>query len=176
MKLSSIALLVGAVAAQQQQHVLKTPGKHEAGDFAKPLRILHDSLKDLGHEASGVWQEVKNVFPDAIDQFTFFSSPKKHTRRSDSEWDHIVRGGDVQSAWVKGADGQKRREIDGKLDTYDLRVKKVDTSKLGVDPNVKQFSGYLDDNENDKHLFYCKFLSRLSWSLFYFLSTNVLTS
>jgi hypothetical protein len=34
-------------------------------------------------------------------------------------------------------------------------VKAVDPSKLGVDPGVKQYSGYLDDNENDKHLFYC---------------------
>ena len=46
-------------------------------------------------------------------------------------------------------------EIDGKLETYNLRAKKVDPSKLGVD-TVKQFSGYLDDEENDKHLFYCK--------------------
>ena len=31
----------------------------------------------------------------------------------------------------------------------------MDPSSLGVDPDVKQMSGYLDDNENDKHLFYC---------------------
>jgi L-rhamnose mutarotase len=28
---------------------------------------------------------------------------------------------------------------------------------LGIDPGVKQYSGYLDDDENDKHLFYCEF-------------------
>jgi cathepsin A (carboxypeptidase C) len=62
----------------------------------------------------------------------------------------------VQSVWVTGAGGTKEREIDGKLEAYDLRVKKVDPSVLGVDPDVKQYSGYLDDNENDKHLFYCE--------------------
>jgi cathepsin A (carboxypeptidase C) len=59
------------------------------------------------------------------------------------------------SVWVENSKtGEKEREIDGKLDTYDLRVKKVDPSKLGVD-TVKQYSGYLDDDANDKHLFYC---------------------
>jgi cathepsin A (carboxypeptidase C) len=28
---------------------------------------------------------------------------------------------------------------------------------LGVD-KVKQYSGYLDDEEEDKHLFYCEYL------------------
>jgi cathepsin A (carboxypeptidase C) len=41
------------------------------------------------------------------------------------------------------------------LEQYNLRGKKVDPSKLGVD-TVKQYSGYLDDEANDKHLFYCK--------------------
>ena len=89
------------------------------------------------------------------------SLPKKHNRRPDSHWDHVVRGEEVQSIWVTGTDGTKEREIDGKLEAYDLRVKKVDPSSLGVDPNVKQYSGYLDDNDNDKHLFYCEFYTPL---------------
>jgi cathepsin A (carboxypeptidase C) len=36
-----------------------------------------------------------------------------------------------------------------------MRVKKVDPAALGVD-KVKQYSGYLDDEEEDKHLFYCE--------------------
>jgi cathepsin A (carboxypeptidase C) len=62
-----------------------------------------------------------------------------------------------RSVWVENANGQKERAIDGKLEQYNLRTKKVDPSKLGVD-TVKQYSGYLDDEKNDKHLFYCKFL------------------
>jgi cathepsin A (carboxypeptidase C) len=61
------------------------------------------------------------------------------------------------SVWVENSNGEKERAIDGKLENYNLRAKKVDPSKLGVD-TVKQYSGYLDDEKNDKHLFYCKIL------------------
>lgn len=101
------------------------------------------------------------MFPEAMDKASFFSSPKKHIRRPDSEWDHIMRGADVQSIWVENVKGEKERDVDGKLETYNLRAKKVDPSALGVDPAVKQYSGYLDDEENDKHLFYCKSLMLL---------------
>jgi cathepsin A (carboxypeptidase C) len=60
-----------------------------------------------------------------------------------------------RSVWIENANGEKERAIDGKLEAYNLRTKKVDPSKLGVD-TVKQYSGYLDDEQNDKHLFYCK--------------------
>lgn len=73
----------------------------------------------------------------------------------------VVRGADVQSMTTQGADGQPRRKYDGNIDTYDLRTKAVDPSALGVDPGVKQYSGYLDDNENDKHLFYCEYQQEL---------------
>ncbi|CAR25290.1 carboxypeptidase C [Lachancea thermotolerans CBS 6340] len=43
-------------------------------------------------------------------------------------------------------------------DTYSMRVKRVDPSKLGVD-SVKQYSGYLD-YEDSKHFFYWAFESR----------------
>jgi len=62
------------------------------------------------------------------------------------------------SVWIENANGEKERAIDGKLEAYNLRTKNVDPSKLGVD-TVKQYSGYLDDEQNDKHLFYCKTLS-----------------
>ena len=68
-----------------------------------------------------------------------------------------MKGADIQEVWVKNADGDNEREVDGKLNAYNLRAKKVDPSALGVDPNVKQYSGYLDDNDNDKHLFYCEY-------------------
>ena len=95
------------------------------------------------------------MFPESMDKASFFSTPKKHTRRPNSHWDHIVKGADIQSVWVENSKGEKEREIDGKLEDYSLRAKKVDPSGLGVDPGVKQYSGYLDDDENDKHLFYC---------------------
>ena len=96
------------------------------------------------------------MYPKAMDQTSFFSLPKKHNRRPDSHWDHITNGADIQSVWVENENGEQEREIDGKLETFNLRTKKVDPGSLGVDPGVKQYSGYLDDNENDKHLFYCE--------------------
>ena len=94
------------------------------------------------------------MFPEDFGKANFWSTPKPHTKKHD--WDHVLRGADVQAVWVENENGEQEREIDGKLNTYNLRSKKVDPKKLGVD-KVKQYSGYLDDEENDKHLFYCKY-------------------
>lgn len=157
MRVLPATLLIGAAAAAAPpaQQVLDLP-RQGAEAVSKPLHHLKEHLKTLTDDARSLWEEVSNIFPGAMESVSVFSLPKKHTRRPDSHWDHIVRGSDVQSIWVTGANGEKEREVDGKLEAYDLRVKKVDPSSLGVDPNVKQYSGYLDDNENDKHLFYCK--------------------
>jgi cathepsin A (carboxypeptidase C) len=141
MKVATSALFIGAATAAvapQQQQVLKFPDSFselKENAWSKPLENLQESLNSLTSEAR----------------------PKPHTRKHDSEWDHIVKGADVQSVWVENANGEQEREIDGKLEQFDLRVKKVDPSVLGVD-KVKQYSGYLDDNEEDKHLFYCEYL------------------
>jgi len=109
-------------------------------------------MKDMTAEARAIWDEVSLLFPDAMEKASFFSSPKPNTRKPDSTWDYVMKGADVQGVWIENSNGQKERETEGKLDTYNLRAKKVDPSKLGVD-TVKQYSGYLDDEENDKHLF-----------------------
>lgn len=167
MRVLSTTLLIGAAAAAvtPAQQVLQSPEKvvesaHEAAPkiaeaLTQPLRELKEELKSLTSEAEEVWEEISNMFPGSLDNIPFFSPAKKHTRRPDSHWDHIVRGSDVQGIWVENANGEKEREVGGRLETYDLRVKSVDPSSLGIDPDVKQYSGYLDDNENDKHLFYC---------------------
>lgn len=161
MKVATSALLVGAASAavSPQQQILKFPNSFEevkSSAWAKPLQHLEESLKSLTGEARAVWDEVAMMFPESFEKAAFFSSPKPHTRKPDSEWDHIVSGAEVQSVWVENAAGQKEREIDGKLESYSLRVKSVDPSVLGVD-KVKQYSGYLDDDEEDKHLFYCEY-------------------
>ena len=156
MKLLALSFLLGsALAAVPEQHVLHAP-KPASDAWAKPLHTLKDTFKTLSADAQALWDEMAVMFPEATDKLSFFSSPKKHTRRPDSHWEHITRGADIQDIWIKNEDGQKEREVGGRLEAYNLRTKTVDTSILGVDPDVKQFSGYLDDEENDKHLFYCK--------------------
>lgn len=169
MRVAASALLVGAASAAvaPQQQVLKFPEQVteqlkdlKSNSWSKPLHKFEESLKSLTGEARAIWDEVALMFPESFEKASFFSAPKPHTRKPDHEWDHIVKGADVQSVWVENAQGEKEREIDGKLENYNLRVKTVDPSSLGVD-NVKQYSGYLDDEEEDKHLFYCEYLNGL---------------
>lgn len=161
MKVAAPALLFGAASAAvaPQQQVLKVPEQIKnlnTESWLKPLHNLEESLKSLTGEARRVWDEVALMFPESFDQASFFSAPKPHTVKPDHEWDYVVKGADIQSVWVENAKGEKEREIDGKLENYSLRAKKVDPSVLGVD-KVKQYSGYLDDDEEDKHLFYCEY-------------------
>jgi cathepsin A (carboxypeptidase C) len=160
MKVVTPLLLAGAVTAiappQQKPFRFPTQFPEAAKDaWSQQLHKLEDVMGTLTDEARAIWDDVAKMYPEDMAKASFFSSPKKHTRRPDHEWDHIVRGSDIQNLWVENSQGEKERELGGQLDTYDLRVKKVDPSALQVDPGVKQYSGYLDDNDNDKHLFYC---------------------
>ncbi|PGH03143.1 hypothetical protein AJ80_08738 [Polytolypa hystricis UAMH7299] len=160
------AAVVSALPEPPQQQVLKVPedtvsiqhGPLDAlKDFKDTTKAILEDAKDLVDEFTDDAEEALSTLQE---HFPFLSAPKKHDRRPDSQWDHIIRGSNVQKIWVEGPDGEKHREVGGRLEAYDLRVKAVDTSKIGIDPGVKQFSGYLDDNENDKHLFYWFFESR----------------
>ena len=156
MKLLTSSLLVGAAAAVSPfQHVLQLP-KELSDTLTNPLQNLRESLKSLTGEARAIWDEVAGIYPEAMEEAISQPPPKKHTRRPDSHWDYIIRGSDIQSIQVENENGEKERHLDGDLEAYNLRAKKVDPSKLGIDPDVKQYSGYLDDEENDKHLFYCR--------------------
>ena len=157
--LQSTLLAASGAAAFSPQQVLQAPHKTFTS-WSKPLDDLQSSLKSLSREGRAIWDEVALLFPEAIGKTTFFSSPKKHTRRPASQWDSIIHGADVQKIWTENADGEMERDIDGKLEAYTLKSRAVDPSVLGVDPGVKQISGYLDDNDNDKHLFYWFFESR----------------
>lgn len=156
MKALAISLLVGATsAASPFQHVLQ-PHSQEPDSQAKHLYDLQESLKSLTAQARAAWDDVSNLFPEAMKQATSLSPPKGHTRRPNSYWDHITKGADLQDLRVETNDGKQESEVDGDLSEYNLRSKKRDPSGLGVDPGVTQYSGYLDDEENDKHLFYCE--------------------
>ncbi|KAF3168739.1 hypothetical protein TWF225_011485 [Orbilia oligospora] len=120
--------------------------------IAAVVDSVADAIKALPEATRDLWAEVENMLPRKLDQISVKSSPKKHTKRPKSHWDFHVSGDEVSIM------------DDGKLDEdlahFKLRGKKVDPSKLGVDPGVKQYSGYLDNEEDDKHLFYWFFESR----------------
>lgn len=178
-----LAAAVGALAAPPLQQVMQQPQQELSELVANPKPnedhdVPFDLIADLREHTVDTLRNLLDDTMDALDTVrdavedfadtaasaaraagTTGRPPKPHTRRPDSTWDHIVRGADVQHAWVDGPRGWER-EIDGHLAAYDLRAKAVDPSELGIDPGVKQFSGYLDDNEEDKHLFYWFFESR----------------
>jgi len=124
-----------------------------------PIEELKKTLGGLTEEALQTWNEIEKMFPQSFNPANLVSSPKPHKRRPHHEWDRVTKGADLQSVWTTNANGEKERVIDGHLHPYSLRTKKVDPGTLGVD-KVKQYSGYLDDDEDDKHLFYWFFESR----------------
>lgn len=166
MRVSSLSLLLGAAstaAAAADQKVLSKPSAIDKLTQQLDLNLDFDSWADsLSHiygditnEAKAIWEEVASVAPEAVAEAKrklMASQPKKHTRRPDSTWDHIVKGADLGSMHAASSKGDM-------LGDYQLRARSVDPSKLGVD-TVKQYSGYLDDNKQDKHLFYWFFESR----------------
>ena len=169
MRVLPSALLVGAAVAavpQQQQPLvpealrdaLKTV-EEKSSSWSRPLEKLQHELKHLTEDARAVWDEVALLFPESMSQASFFSLPKPHTRKADGYWDFHTSGEEIQSVWVTNENGEQEREIDGNLEAFKLRTKKVDPKKLGVD-DVKQYSGYIDNEEDDKHLFYWFFESR----------------
>ena len=166
----SIAASVAAASSPAQQ-VLKQP----AGAAETPQRLLDTFSRAYSHlpdaksafdsltvEAKAAWDEVAKAFPNVQALNNLVPPAKPSRRRPDSHWDAIIRGKDLQSLSIEGEDGRQQRKLDGKLEAYTMRSKKVDPGKLGVDPGVKQYSGYLDDDENDKHLFYCEWSFTIS--------------
>ncbi|KAL8243901.1 hypothetical protein R6Q59_010159 [Mikania micrantha] len=165
MRAITAAILAGTVAAaivpaQQPLQLPKSFSSQAKTAFEKQLQKLEHLTHGLTAETAAIWDKVAALYPKEMEAASFFSTPKKHTRRPDHKWDHILRGEDLQKVWVQNKNGEKERKVAGELESYDLRVKKVDPSSLGVDPGVKQYSGYLDDKETDKHLFYWFFESR----------------
>jgi cathepsin A (carboxypeptidase C) len=131
-----------------------SPSEAKSKPWLHPVDELKKALGSLTEDARKTWDEVALMFPDSFNAENLFSKPKAHTRKASNEWDHVMKGSELQNVWVTNAKGEKERALDGHLSPYSLRTKKVDPSTLGVD-TVKQYSGYLDDEEEDKHLFYC---------------------
>lgn len=159
----SAAALVGAASAINLQHdaqqVLGGASdkvKGVASGWADKVKEYEAAFGSMTSEARALWDEIALLVPNAYESIPSPPKPKKAVRKPDSEWDFVTKGADVQALWTKASTQQEsHRVVGGDLEDYKLRTKAVDPSKLGVD-TVKQYSGYLDDEANDKHLFYCK--------------------
>lgn len=151
------SLVLGAASTALAFDAQVRLGAGDAPVDKKPLNAwdtIQQAITKAGSEAKALWDEVSLLAPDAVAAFKSSAlsyKPKPANRRPDSAWDHVVKGADVEKIWMAGGE----RAVGGQLGSYNLRARKVDPSVLGVD-SVKQYSGYLDDNENDKHLFYCR--------------------
>lgn len=158
--LAAVPLLGAAAAFAPKQQVLQAVNQvqHQAEKLTTQSwsSKLEDLVKSTTADAQTLFDDISRLIPSDILTKT---TPKPHSRKHDTEWDHVIAGKDIQSIWVENANGEQEREIEGKLEQYSMRTKKVDPKKLGVD-RVKQYSGYLDDDEEDKHLFYWFFESR----------------
>ncbi|EPS35383.1 hypothetical protein H072_11220 [Dactylellina haptotyla CBS 200.50] len=81
------------------------------------------------------------------------ASESQNTDSSTRKWDFHISG-----KHLTARDGMRTNNPD--MHRYSMRGRVVDPSSTGVDPGVRQYSGYLDDMENDKHLFFWFFESR----------------
>ncbi|PHH69653.1 hypothetical protein CDD82_7618 [Ophiocordyceps australis] len=89
----------------------------------------------------------QNVIAGVDPENDITHQPQDVVPTEDAAWEHVVKGADVQTLQASN------------MTNYKLRATAVDPSVLGID-TVKQYSGYLDDDATDKHLFYWFFESR----------------
>ncbi|KAH7579260.1 Serine carboxypeptidase [Nakaseomyces glabratus] len=96
--------------------------------------------QDYFYNKSPVQNTLKNIFPAHLDDISFGTRRRGGIKKK-KNWDAVVK--------MEGLEG------------HQLRVNKiVNPKKLGVDPHVKQLTGYLDNELEDKHFFFWFFESR----------------
>lgn len=126
---------VDTVSAQYAQMIEALDTKK--GDiYAKIAQYLNQPLEAVLAETAKLWGEMFLDFPKQVGQLSLTTPPKKATKNSKFDF-HVT---------------------DAKLPNHQLRVK-LTPQDLGID-SVKQYTGYLDVEDEDKHFFYWFFESR----------------
>lgn len=157
MKLNNLLVIAGSIASingltipnpfnGQQPLVLDHSGWGESvshsikfgkDNFFETIgKFFNEPLDSLSHETKELWSEMMTKYPGALSSITSKTTPKESTPRKDFDY-HVS---------------------DSKYDNHKLRIKNTPKG-LGVD-DVKQYSGYLDIEDEDKHFFYWFFESR----------------
>ena len=130
-----------------------TPGTENQGIFGfwkqQASKLLKDLATELGQrvedipkEASKLWAQVLTEFPNALDDLTFSTARQLANKYKG----HVLDRND----WLYIAS-------DKKFPGHALKVKSPESLKVDT---VKQYSGYLEKKEEDKHFFYWFFESR----------------
>lgn len=105
--------------------------------FSKIAQYFNEPLESISKDTMNVWFDMFSKFPDTISSMNFKAPPKKSIKNKVTFDFHVS---------------------DAKLPNHKLRVKAT-PEDLGID-TVKQYTGYLDVEDEDKHFFYWFFESR----------------
>lgn len=125
------------IVSNQYSQVVEALELKKGDVFAKIAQYLNQPLLSVPQETKDLWLEMFLKFPETVSKLNFKSPAKKFTKRPATFDFHVT---------------------DEKLPGHKLRVKAT-PEDLGID-TVKQYTGYLDVEEEDKHFFYWFFESR----------------
>lgn len=100
-------------------------------------KVMNEPLDGLTPEIKNIWLEMLMKFPNSITELNFKAPPKKGKITTQQFDFHVT---------------------DAQVPNHKLRIKST-PKDLGID-TVKQYSGYLDVVDEDKHFFYYFFESR----------------
>lgn len=127
---------VNSVSNQYAQVVQALEAKK--GDvLSKIAQYLNEPIESISKDTMNLWTEMFAQFPETIAAMNFRAPPKKSLKEKATFDFHVT---------------------DAKLPNHKLRVK-LTPEDLGID-TVKQYTGYLDVEDEDKHFFYWFFESR----------------